>query len=184
MAAMHWAFMDLGDNMATAQGKVEAINRAKCVGCVAGHHVHGSIDPNWYGQHFCSAGAVPILNRGVLYASVNVGDVVILPRPAAPMHSMIVARKSSFLGHTYVYVRGFNNTNTLGTGAFLQYDNADRDIDKAVYWHAQGAGEVFGLSVATGGRLYKIPYLNYSASAATARANCAFAAGAWNYIGP
>ena len=182
MAAMHWAFMDLGDNMATAHAKVEAINRAKCLGCLGLHHLHGSISPNWYGQHFTTAGAVALMHRGVLYPSVNAGDVLILPRPQAPMHSMVVVSKSSWFGHTFVYIRGFNNTNTLGTGPFLRYDNADRDVDRAAYWH--GVGQVFGLGAAAGGRLYKVPYANYSASAAVVRANCNFALGVWTYVGP
>lgn len=185
MAAMHWAFMDLGDTQLIAQQRVEAIIRAMCRGCRdANVPMHGSIPPRWYGQHFCSGRATSIMGRGVLYATVDVGDVLILPNQMSPMHTMVVVQKSTTLGRSYVYVRGFNNFLTLGTGAHNRYDNADRDIDKASYWHNSATGEVFGLAAATGGRLLKLPYATYSANAAVVRNNTALHMGAMRYTGP
>jgi hypothetical protein len=184
MAAMHWAFMDHGDNDAAANLKIESIIRAKCPRCVnpLGIAPHGSINSNWYGAQFCN-GAVAIANRAALYNAVNVGDVLILPSAVMPMHTMVVVSKSSFLGYTYVYIRGFNNVGTLGTGGFLQYDNSDRDIDVARYWHGPANGnQTFGN---TAGALLRVPYANYSANALAVRTNCQLVLGAgYNYIGP
>lgn len=185
MAGMHWAFMDLGDNDATANARIEAIIRAKCQGCTAGHHVHLSIDANWYGQHFVGlAGNMNIADRVGLYGGVNVGDVLVTSSTANPAHTMVVVGKNTMLGRRFVYVRGFNNLGTLGTGANLQYDNHDRDIDAAKYWHVQGGQTRFGTSFNTGGLLYRVPYANYSGRAAVVRNNCQFAHGAWTYVGP
>jgi hypothetical protein len=183
MAAMHWAFMDLGDTDANANAKAQAIIQAKCQGCLGTHHMHGSILPAWYGTNFCG-GAVQIANRAALYAAVNVGDVLITAQPQQPMHSMVIVSKKTMLGRHFVYVRGFNNTNTLGAGPFLQYDNSDRDIDKDKFWHSQAGITRFGLSFSTGGALHRIPYGTYSASAAVVRNNCNNAAGPWVYAGP
>jgi hypothetical protein len=54
---------------------------------------------------------------------VEVGDVLIVGVAIqAPVHSMVVVNKRSLGGHSWVYIRGFNNVATLGTGAQLQYD--------------------------------------------------------------
>jgi len=176
MAVMHWAFLDLGDSHAQAAGRVNAIKSTVCQGCTAGHHVHGSIAPAWYRDHFCG-GAVAIPNRAALYDAVDVGDVLVTPG-AMPMHSMVVVDKTiGCFGHQYVYVRGFNNVGTLGTGQYLQYDNANRDIDRDSFWRAAPpqippvAGlEVFGHG---GSPLFVVPYANYTANAVVIRNRCA-----------
>lgn len=186
MAVMHWAFMDLGDTQAQATGRVSAINEAVCQGCTAGHHVHGSISPAWYGANFCQ-GALAIPNRAALFGAVNVGDVLILPA-GMPMHSMVVVQTSTgCFGGSYVYVRGFNNVGTLGTGQRLQYDNANRDIDRAAFWRPAPAQippvaglEVFGNG---GSPLSVVPYANYMAQATVIRNRCALAAnGNWTFV--
>jgi hypothetical protein len=189
MAAMHWAFMDLGDSGADANVRLQAINVAKCPACdrprAEGErrgHVHASILHPWYGEHFCG-GARAVARRDDLYARVNVGDVVIVGEPRAPAHTMVVVQKSSWLGRRFVYIRGFNNYGTLGTGVYNQYDNADRDIDRGNFWHtgdAEGAPTVFGRAWNTGGPLHVIPYETYSDHAQAVRNRC----GAAGYADP
>ena len=67
MAAIHWAFMDHGDNQGAAQKRMEAIIQATCIPCVNNNPDlrHGSISPQWYGTNFCG-GAQRILNRAAL----------------------------------------------------------------------------------------------------------------------
>jgi hypothetical protein len=172
MAAMHWAFMDLGDNGADANVKLKAINVAGCPGCgdpPAPAHV--SILHTWYGWRFCR-GADRVATRAALYAAVDVGDVVIVGEPRAPAHTMVVVGKSSGPEGQCVYIRGFNNYGTLGTGAFGRYDAADRDINRDDFWHgAAGGPQVFGRAGSTSGPLHVIPYEAYSLRAAIVRAN-------------
>src|SRR5206468_2046756 len=137
--------------------------QATCIPCVNNNPDlrHGSISPQWYGTNFCG-GAQRILNRAALYNAVAVGDVVIIPNPNFPTHTMVVVSKSTnWFGYHYVYIRGFNNIGTLGTGQRDQYDNSDRDIDVSKYWHRapDGNGQVLGQGAATGGKLYVIPYV-------------------------
>lgn len=175
MAVMHWAFMDLGDTSATANARIQAIIQAKCMGCTAGFHLHASIQDTWYGANLCG-GAVTIANRAALYPAVAVGDVLITDHSQRPAHSMVMVSRNSMMTRKYVNIRGFNNLGTLGTGTFLNYDHADRDIDKGQYWSAAGFGNA---KVA----LHRIPYATYAAAAAIVRNNCNNAAGNWVYIG-
>jgi hypothetical protein len=185
MAAMHWAFMDLGDLDAVAHSRVLAIMLVKCTGCSAGGFMHGSIPATWYGPRFCGlAGNTLIADRASLHATVNVGDVLAVGKLENPSHSMVVVGKNSLVGHKFVYVRGFNNLGTLGTGQQLQYDNSDRDIDKDRYWHTQGTETRFGTAFNTGGWLYRIPYAGFIARAAVVRNNCNNLGGPWTYVGP
>ena len=187
MAVMHWAFMDLGDLDAAASGRVNAINATVCLGCLGQHDQHGSIAPTWYGENFCT-GAFGIPNREALFAAVDVGDVLITSDPGRPMHSMVVVETSTgCFGHNYVYVRGFNNVGTLGTGERLRYDNANRDIDRACFWRAAPpqvppvpGQEVFGNG---GASLAVIPYATYMARATALRNRCAQAGnGNWAFV--
>ncbi|MCY2977507.1 MAG: hypothetical protein NTU79_02430 [Planctomycetota bacterium] len=170
MAAMHWAFMDRGDTQAIANQKVSAVAVAQCQGC-AGGAVHPSLSYAWYSNAFC-AGAQHIQNRAALYGAVNVGDVLIVGGAIqAPMHTMVVVQKRSLIGRTWVYIRGFNNVGTLGTGPHLGYDNSDQDIDRARYWHGPvGGNQTFGNG--PGNNLYVIPYNTYSNHAAIVRGQC------------
>lgn len=97
--------------------------------------------------------------------------MLITGSPGAPIHSMVVVRKTSVLGHHSVFVRGFNNHGTLGTGPHNGYDNADRDIDRALYWRVRGAGEILGQ--APGGEpLWRVPYATFTVNANIVRNRC------------
>lgn len=186
MAVMHWAFRDLGDTHAQAAGCVSAINESECLACTGNHAWHSSIPSAWYGANFCQ-GAIAIPNRAALFGAVDVGDVLIVPA-GMPMHSMVVvATTTGCFGHKYVYVRGFNNVGTLGTGQHLQYDNANRDIDRATFWRAAPPQlppvpdlEVFGNG---GSPLFVVPYAAYMAQALVIRNRCAQAGnGNWIFV--
>ncbi|MGV6809486.1 MAG: hypothetical protein ACWA5U_06385 [bacterium] len=170
MAAMHWAFMDLGDNGNTANARVSAIATAICPSCTRNAGNHSSIPHEWYGQHFCT-GSIPIANKAALYNAVNIGDVIILGQDTRrPVHTMIVVKKSSLLTRKWVYIRGFNNIGTLGTGAHLEYDNNDQDIHRARYWHGDSStDQTFGNGL---GRMFVIPYPTYSQYANAVRQRC------------
>jgi hypothetical protein len=171
MAAMHWAFMDRGDSQAVANQRVSAVAIGRCPGCnPPGGHVHPSLSYQWYGAHFC-AGAQQIATRAALYNAIEVGDVLIAgPNANAPMHTMVVVNKRRMPGHSWVYVRGFNNVGTLGTGPHLQYDAQDRDIDRAALWSGAAAPQTFG--VGPGNHLFRIPYNAYYNSAGVVRGQC------------
>ncbi|MCP4887702.1 MAG: hypothetical protein GY904_13925 [Planctomycetaceae bacterium] len=171
MAAMHWAFMDRGDTQAVANQRVSAIAVTQCPGCANGGPMHPSIPYAWYAGAFCG-GAQRIPNRAALYGAVQVGDVLIVGGAIqAPMHTMVVVNKRSALRRTWVHIRGFNNVGTLGTGPHLAYDNNDRDIDRARYWHRGAAGDqTFGNG--PGNNLFVIPYNTYSARARVIRGQC------------
>jgi hypothetical protein len=177
MAGMHWAFMDLGDTSATANARIDAIVQNKCQGCVAGHHIHLSIMHGWYGANFC-AGAVQINSRDALYNAVNVGDVLVTDNYQSPAHTMVVVSKNTMMTRKFVYVRGFNNFGTLGTGTHLAYDASDRDIDRDKYWNGANFGNAAKVP------LHRVPYANYSAAAGVVWANCNNAGGPWVYVGP
>lgn len=179
MAVIHWAFMELGDSDARANARVEAIVRAKCPRCAGGGN-HDSIKGSWYGPQFCEGGEL-IADRASLYGAVAVGDVLITAAPQTPMHSMVVVGKKSVLGRTFVYVRGFNNFGTLGTGVRDQYDPGKHDIDKEEYWHAQGGQTVFGNGVSL---LYRVPYANFILRAAAVMNRCPMTDGGCTYKGP
>ena len=184
MAVMHWAFMDLGDSQATANARLQAIVQGKCQPCRGGQGTHSSISAAWYGPQFCVGGDTLIANRAALHASVTIGDVLLTNNPAYPMHSMVVVGKNSIIGFKFVYIRGFNNVGTLGTGGRDQYDNSDRDIDKDNYWHTMGQETRFGQDFARGGYLYCISYANFIARAGVVRGNCNNGGGPWVYTGP
>lgn len=175
MAAMHWAFMDRGDSQAIANQRVSAVAVARCPGCLHGGAVHASLPYQWYSNAFCG-GAQHIQNRAALYGSVNIGDVLIVGAAIqAPMHTMVVVNKRSALRRTWVYIRGFNNVGTLGTGLHLAYDDSDRDIDRNRYWHGPAGGnQTFGIG--PGNNLYVIPFNTYLNRAGAVRGQC-FAAG-------
>ncbi len=171
MAAMHWAFMDRGDTQAVANQRVTAVAVSQCPGCAPpGGHMHPSLPYAWYSANFC-AGAQHIATRAALYGAVEVGDVLIVGGAIqAPMHSMVVVSKRSILGVTSVFIRGFNNVGTLGTGPHLQYDASDRDIDRATLWHGGGAAQTFGNG--PGNNLYRIPFTDFSNRAGGVRGQC------------
>jgi hypothetical protein len=139
MAALHWAFMDRSDTQAVANQRVTAVTLALCPGCATPcGNQHPHLSSQWYSTHFC-AGGQRIPTRAALHGAVEVGDVPIVGVAIqAPVHSMLVVNKRSLGGHSSVYIRGFNNVGTLGTGAQLQYDAHDRDIDRAALWHGAG----------------------------------------------
>jgi hypothetical protein len=186
MAALHWAFMDLGDNQATANNRIEALARAKCAACTPPQGgqaaaVHLSLPSLWYGANLC-VGAVAIANRAALYGAVHSGDVILLgPAAANPMHSMVVVGKTNIVGQRFVYIRAFNNAGTFGPPSpHLAYDNSDRDIDKAALWHGPAGGaQNFGN---TGANMFVVPYANFSLQAAAVRNNCVNHG--WVYNGP
>lgn len=170
MAAMHWAFMDKGDTQAIANQRVSAVSLARCSCIHNGGTMHSSVPYQWYSNAFCG-GAQLIQNRAALFDAVNIGDVLIVGSIQAPMHTMVVVKKSSILGQTWVYIRGFNNVGTLGTGQYLDYDNCDRNIDQDQYWHGPAGGkQAFGNG--PGNNLYVIPYYMYSNSAGVIRGQC------------
>lgn len=184
-AALHWAFMELGDNQATANARVEAINKATCIGCSTGGNQHSGISHTWYGNHMIAPTApVQIPNKAALMGAVAIGDVLITNAPQYPTHSMVVVGKQNLFVAKFVYVRGFNNTGTLGTGPHLQYDNADRDIHKDSLWHNLAGQIKFGTSHSTGSALYCVSYANYIAQATTIRNACSNVTGQWAYNGP
>jgi hypothetical protein len=125
-----------------------------------------------------------IVNRGALHASVKRGDVLITNSLANPMHSMVVVARNSIVCHKFVYIRGFNNVGTLGTGGHLQYDDEDRDIDTDLYWHTLGNETRFGLGFVAGGYLYRIDYDSLMVRAGVVRGNCNNLGGPWVYTGP
>lgn len=167
MAAMHWAFMTLGDTQQQANNRITRIIQTTCNGCLGTTPgMHGSINPQWYGKEFFfHIPATHILNRQSLYDGVSIGDVLIIPDPRMPMHTMVAVGKSALalLGTHYVYVRGYNNYGTLMTGIRDQYDDADRDIDKASLWRPNPntviGGELFGAS--SGSTLYVVAYEDF-----------------------
>lgn len=179
MAAMHWSFMDHGDNQITANRRVSAIATALCNGCCNNTGLHDSIPHLWYGNTFCN-GAIPITDKAALYHAVNIGDVLIVGEPQRPVHTMVVTNKRSLFGHTSVYIRGFNNIGTLRTGKYLAYDNSNRNIDKNKYWHGNATNnQTFGNGL---GRLFVIPFLTYSNKADIVRRQCTInAAGVMTY---
>jgi hypothetical protein len=187
VAALHWAFRDLGATEADAGAMVEAIAVAKCAGCqsgktMGGYPLHDSIQNAWYGANLCG-GSTKIPDRDALYGAVAVGDVLIVGKPAWPAHSMVVVQKTEFI-RKWVYVRGFNNTACLGTGPKDGYDNSDQDVDKQKYWHAGEGKTHFGQSFSTGGALRVIPYATYSAAAAAVQVHCNNGVNGWTYNGP
>jgi hypothetical protein len=184
MAALHWAFRELGDTEAIAGARMEAIAETKCQACLVGAPVHLSIPHDWYGTNLCG-NAVALADRDAMRANAVKGDVLLVGTAAVPAHSMVVVGKRSLLGGHWTYIRGFNNTGSLGKGGKLMYDNHDRDIDKAALWHAQvGQPTRFGLAYSAGGALSRVSYANFIADATTVRGNFNFAAGAWTYTGP
>jgi hypothetical protein len=178
MAAMHWAFMDHGDNQIMANQRVSTIATALCNKCCHNTGIHSSILHEWYGNAFCN-GAIPITNKAALYHAVNIGDVLIVGEPQRPVHTMIVTNKRSLLDYNWVYIRGFNNIGTLGTGGYLAYDNNSRDINKNQYWHGNATNnQTFGNGL---GRLFVIPFRTYSDSADIVRRQCTINAGIMTY---
>lgn len=166
VAAMYWIFRDQGETEESAAQKLEGIARAGCQGCGENHNVHISIKHPWYGINMCR-GALAIDDRNGLLTQVQKGDVLIVGSPQAPSHSMVVVRVER--NAERVYVRGFNNEGTLGTGARDEYDKNDRNVADAQYWHTQGAETRFGKAFSTGGRLYRISYAQYYANAQAIR---------------
>jgi hypothetical protein len=162
---------------------IESIAQVKCNGCRNGGNVHISLPHAWYGTNLCG-GAIAINSLDDLHTSVVKGDILVTGNPLSPSHSMVVVSVTVFLGRHYVYVRGFNNTQTLGTGGYLQYDNADRDIHKSKYFHTQNNTTRFGMGFHAGGQLYRIPYATYVTNhASVVYNNCANGVNGWSYVG-
>jgi hypothetical protein len=176
MAALYWAFQDLGDTGPVAAARIEAIAKFTCNGCKTRPRpgaviTHSSIDQMWYGGNLCS-GALPVVDEHALMGYVEIGDVILVGAPQRPMHSMVVVRVTTpVIGNPgSVEIRGFNNTSTLGFGPYLQYDNADRVIAPPaalpagkVYWHPTPAGapptaKYFGQTAVSGGPVYRVQY--------------------------
>ena len=176
MSALYWAFRDLGDSGPEAAARIEEIAKFNCNGCQTrpkpGVMInHSSIPHPWYGQKLCF-GALPVVDAQDLMNYAEVGDVILVGAPQRPMHSMVVVNAPA--PGQPVSIRGFNNTNTLGTGTHLQYDNADRVIAPPGvpnYWHLAESGKtVFGLSASSGGPAYRLDYDTFvTANAATIR---------------
>jgi hypothetical protein len=184
MAALYWAFQDLGDPAQTAAARIEAIATAKCNGCqtrpAPGLLVtHASIPHAWYGQQLC-AGAVPVADAVALRAYADQGDVILVGAPQYPMHSMVVVNAPG--PGQPVNIRGFNNFATLGTGVHLQYDNADRDISVANYWHA-GPPLHFGQAHSTGGPPFRVQFDTFMNNATAVRGRFAPRHGGLVYTG-
>ena len=120
MAVMHWALVDLGHTQQNAQEIVQRITRKYCPHC-KGHAIcpqGGSLQNHEYAKLFC--GKAQALN----IPPCAVGDVVIVPNPAWPSHSMVVV---SVNGNN-IGIRGYNNTGTFAGAPFLQYDPTTRQL--------------------------------------------------------
>ena len=189
MSALYWAFRDAGDTAAVAGARIEAIAVNKCHGCTTAAlqgrpaAMHVSISNTWYGTHLCSAADPVIANRAALVNAV-VGDVLWVGDYRSPAHSMVLVGKVNLPNETQVYVRGFNNIGTLGTGPHNQYDPQDRNINKDQYWHTQGNNTRFGMNYLNDRVLHRIDFATFSARVAIVRANCNNHNGVWTYVGP
>ena len=174
MAALYWAFLDLGDTALEAATRVEEIAKFNCHGCKTKPKpgvmiMHPSIPHAWYGLKLC-AGALPVPDAQNLLTYADVGDVILVGAPQRPMHSMVVVHAPG--PGQPVAIRGFNNFSTLGTGTHLQYDNADRVIAPpgvppagANYWHTGADGTTrFGQGFDGGGPAYRIQYETFVTS--------------------
>jgi len=188
MSALYWAFRDAGDTAAVAGTRIEAIATNKCHGCVAVAQgrpaaMHVSIPNPWYGTNLCSAADPVVANRAAL-ANTAVGDVLWVGDHRSPAHSMVLVGKLNLPNATQVYIRGFNNIGTLGTGPHNQYDPQDRNIDKDQYWHTQGGNTRFGMNYLNDRVLHRIAFATFSARAAVVRGNCNILNGVCTYVGP
>jgi hypothetical protein len=189
MSALFWAFRDLGDTAAVADARVEAIATNKCHGCAAAAlqggpaAMHVSISNSWYGTNLCNAADQVIANRAAL-VNTAVGDVLWVGDHRSPAHSMVLVGKLNLPNATQVYIRGFNNVGTLGSGPHNQYDAQDRNIDKDQYWHTQGNNTRFGLNYLQDRVLHRIDYNTFIGRAAVVRGNCNNNQGVWTYVGP
>lgn len=162
LAVIYWMFRELGESEDNAHKFTEMVNSNACLGCTTNYPRHGSIAPNPYGKQFC-IGAAQIMSKVTLYPNVQLGDVLITGHPNEPNHSMVVVQKTNNFD-TFVRVRGFNNTGTLGTGTRYEYDDRSRDIYVDKYWD----NDQFGL---WGSRnpIYCIPYNQYRHNAIAVR---------------
>jgi hypothetical protein len=80
-----------------------------------------SINPSWYGKQIVKAGT-QVTEKTVKGAKV--GDILVLPHPTMPMHSMLVAKQDD----KGTWIRGFNNFGTLYTGVANQDDPVLRNL--------------------------------------------------------
>jgi hypothetical protein len=84
-----------------------------------------SIDSDWYGQHIIKTGT-QVTETTVRNAAV--GDILVLPNVQNPMHSMLVQAQAG----DGTYIRGFNNFQTLYTGAYNKDDPEPRNLHGAL----------------------------------------------------
>jgi hypothetical protein len=186
MAAVYWAFKDLGDADGVAAAKVQALASFTCRGCKEkpgpGKFItHFSLEHEWYGRHFCQ-GAIALKTHTDLLAYAEVGDVILVGAPQRPMHSMIVVSTGT---PGPIKIRGFNNYNTTGTGAYNKYDNGERDIsDRNTMWHEQDGVTHLGQDFVRGGPAHRIPYERFvNVDAVAVRQNVKQAGGSYTYTG-
>ena len=121
MAVMHWAVVAFGESLQKTQETVQKMARRYCPACKGKANCthRGSLQNHEYAKIFCGVA------KPVNPAMCGVGDVVIVPHPTWPAHSMVVV---SVNGNS-IGVRGFNNTGTFAGAPFLQYDPITRLLE-------------------------------------------------------
>ena len=128
MAVMHWALLFIGETEQKAQAMVQKITRTYCPHCKDRKPCPqgGSLQNHEYAKILC--GQAKPLNA----ATCAPGDVVIVPNPAWPSHSMVVVSNDA----NGIGIRGYNNTGTFPNAMppppFLQYDNNTRLLTQRI----------------------------------------------------
>jgi hypothetical protein len=118
MAVLQWACLALNQSQDDALWSVELITRSVCEHCKGRHDARSSIDNAEYGRLFCSDAVA------LIPTSARAGDVVIIPDPRYPTHSMVVV--SSTRGE--IMVRGYNNAGTFVGTPRDAYDPSSRNL--------------------------------------------------------
>jgi hypothetical protein len=131
-AALYWMLLDEGTYY--PQGLLAAIKQTVSPG---NQNIPGHWFARLYTHNLTGIGAPPVRIRSMeqLRTAVRAGDILITGTPVNPSHTMVLVKITKRLTRWWVYIRGFNNVGSLGTGPRDAYDNADRDIHKQRYWH-------------------------------------------------
>lgn len=135
MAALHWAWRALGNDLNSALEYVDNVCKQtcpKCTGVVEEGLVrsHASIEDAWYGPTFCEGAEA--LDKTTMAEALSPGDIVVCGFYQRPQHTMIVVSVNS----PTVLVRGFNNRGTFNLSVDMRgvYDDSDRDLADAQAW--------------------------------------------------
>jgi hypothetical protein len=128
MAVIHWALVTLGHGDQVAQAAVQKLTGKNCKDCYGlGKCLQRSaLDERVYAAIFCKK--VTSIGSKPSAQDVELGDVILVPDPKNPMHSMVVVEKSN---DDRIGIRGFNNIGTfIGTDApYARYDSVTRWLD-------------------------------------------------------